>query len=437
MLLSRAAAVALAASVLASACGPSRSNDAAIRSAMEAVRPLHEPLGEPKPDEWLAQFPEPEQTFDEYLGQSPVTPQGERHVLYVQPIGELSRGQRRIVALTAEFLGLCFGLPVQTLDDLPLGVVPESARRHRSDLGTVQIEAGYVTMQVLRPRLPADAAACIALTSADLWPGNEWNFVFGQASTRDRVGVWSLYRFGNPDTSQQAFRDCLLRTLKTACHETGHMFTILHCTRYHCCMQGSIGLRETDRLPLEFCPECMAKICWATKSDPATRFRRLAEFCRTNAMAAERLVYERSLAAVEGRPLPGDDAFLNPAERTRMAEARAEIGAFDAVRAEAWNRGDAGTLLSRATWDFSIQLAGGVSVGGREMAAMLADGWRHNGRTTANVLAIVSLSLRGDEVEAVIRHEYVGPSGTPGSTIYRETWTRTADGWRLRRVEEL
>ena len=38
--------------------------------------------------------------------------------------------------------------------------------------------------------LPKDAFAFVAFTSSDLWPGEGWNFVFGQASMEGRIGVW-------------------------------------------------------------------------------------------------------------------------------------------------------------------------------------------------------------------------------------------------------
>src|SRR3712207_7363776 len=43
------------------------------------------------------------------------------------------------------------------------------------------------------------------------------------------------------------FKLTLLRTLKIAAHETGHMFSVRHCTKYECVMNGSNHLGETDR----------------------------------------------------------------------------------------------------------------------------------------------------------------------------------------------
>jgi len=271
---------------------------AQLKAAMEAVRPLHKPLGEPQPGDWLTIYHEPGQTFQEYLSSDPVTARGARHTLYIQPLGKFTTTQRRIVTLTAEYLHRFFDLPVQILEDLPLSVVPRKARRRHPSWGMEQLLTTYITAEVLRPRLPADAAALIAFTAADLYPGDEMNFVFGQASLRDRVGVWSLYRFGDPDRSDQDFRLTLLRTMKLASHETGHMFSIQHCTRYECNMNGTNHLGETDRRPLDACPECMAKVCYATGYDPRKRYEQLADFCRANGFEAEQKFFEAELRAL-------------------------------------------------------------------------------------------------------------------------------------------
>ena len=265
---------------------------------MQKLVPLHTPLGKPRPGDWLIGHPEPGQTFAEYLASKPNTPQGKRSVICIQPVGDFTDTQRKIVTLTADFMGRYFNRTVRVQKDLPLSVIPASARRKHPSWGMDQILTTYVLDDVLKPRLPEDAAASIAFTAGDLWPGMGWNFVFGQASIRDRVGVWSIYRNGDPDAGADAFRLCLLRTLKTATHETGHMFSILHCTKYECNMCGSNNREESDRRPLEVCPECMAKICWATGTDPAARFRNLAAFCREQGLKAEQEFYGKSLATL-------------------------------------------------------------------------------------------------------------------------------------------
>jgi archaemetzincin len=80
---------------------------------------------------------------------------------------------------------------------------------------------------------------------------------------------------------------CLLRTLKTAAHETGHQFGLPHCIAYACCMNGSNHRAEVDRKPLEFCPECQAKLWWTCRIDPRERLRRLVEFADDFGLTAE------------------------------------------------------------------------------------------------------------------------------------------------------
>ena len=50
-------------------------------------------------------------------------------------------------------------------------------------------------LDILRHNLPADAFCTIGITMRDLYPNPSWNFVFGEASLDDRVGVFSFARY--------------------------------------------------------------------------------------------------------------------------------------------------------------------------------------------------------------------------------------------------
>ena len=271
-----------------------------LRGLIAKLGPLQKELGQPGPSDWLANHREPGQTFEQYLACVPTRPTGRRNTLHVEPLGEFTATQRRIVDLTAEFMGIYFNVPAKVGEGLSLDLVPAEARRKHPSWGMDQVLSTYVLENVLFPRLPKDAAAYIAFTSVDLWPGEDWNFVFGQASD-DRVGVWSLYRFGDPDKSEDDFRLVLLRTLKLATHETGHMFSAAHCTAWQCNMNGCNTQGESDRHPLALCPECMAKVCWAARAEPAARYRKLIEFCKREGLKPQAEAYEELLKAVEGR----------------------------------------------------------------------------------------------------------------------------------------
>jgi archaemetzincin len=300
----RIAALLMALAALLPAAAPSAENDDVQRAqdlkrAADLLRPLHAPLGRPKPGDWLAVRHEPGQTFDQYVAGNPVRPVGERCVIYVQPIGSFDQTQRRIITQSADFMGRYFGRKVVVQPDLDLSIVPERARRVNPDSDVPQVLTTWVLEELLAPQMPKDAAARIALTTCDLWPGPGWNFVFGQASLHERVGVYSIYRNGDPHEGEAAYRLCLLRTIKTAVHEIGHMFGMHHCTAYACGMCGSNQRDEADRRPLALCPECMAKVCWAAQLDPVERYRKLAEFCRGAKLEREARFYERSIAALQ------------------------------------------------------------------------------------------------------------------------------------------
>ncbi|MBK8695346.1 MAG: hypothetical protein IPN17_24510 [Deltaproteobacteria bacterium] len=263
------------------------------------LAPLHRELGEPQPGDWLYEHEEPGQTFVEYRACDPTRPGGRRRILAVQPIGTFTAGQQRIVELAAEFLTAAFGLPVRTLAPLPLSVIPAEARRRNPYTGGRQFRATHILREVLAPAVPKDAAAVLGFTGVDLYSSENSNFVFGLASRVKRVGVWSLARSGSTIRITGGFKRCLRRTIKTAAHETGHTFGMRHCTAAACNMNGSNGRKESDRRPLAFCPDCLAKVCWAGGLQPTAHLRAVAAFCRENGLEAEARFHEESLAKID------------------------------------------------------------------------------------------------------------------------------------------
>ena len=93
----------------------------------------------------------------------------------------------------------------------------------------------------------------------------------------------------------------LVRALKIATHETGHMFGMRHCTAYRCNMAGVNSLDESDAHPTWLCPECLAKLSWATGSLPEEHLRRMHAFSRAFGLKVEERHYAKSLAAL-GHP---------------------------------------------------------------------------------------------------------------------------------------
>ncbi len=270
-----------------------------IKKTIRSLRPLHEKLGKPKPGEWLDNHKEPGQTFSQYVSQKPNVLEPRRNKLYIQPIGQFGDEQNKIIQATREYMSLYFQCEAVVLEPIDESVIPDAAKRVHPQWKVKQWLTSTILEDILAPRLPDDAFASIAMTNTDLWPGEGWNFVFGYASYRDRVGVWSLNRLGDPEKDAASYQRCLHRTLKLATHETGHMFSIKHCKKYRCNMQGSNHQEEADSQPLAMCPECHAKILYATGCHPETRFEQLAEFCDNHDMIEEAAYFRKALKAIQ------------------------------------------------------------------------------------------------------------------------------------------
>jgi archaemetzincin len=110
--------------------------------------------------------------------------------------------------------------------------------------------------------------------------------VFGQASLRERVGVYSFARYDPAfyDEARALGYETLLlrRSCKVLAHETGHMFGLAHCTYFNCLMNGSNHLAESDRRPLHLCPVCLRKLQWSIGFDVLKRYGALERVTRAD-----------------------------------------------------------------------------------------------------------------------------------------------------------
>ena len=253
-----------------------------------------DPVPQPESGDWLAEFPEPGQTYEQYLGSSANTPHEDRRTLYILPIAPNKRqkpppGLPEMERL-AEYARIFYQLPVHVLPEVPARKVGAKRRINRFTKKP-QLLTGDI-LKYLEEKLPEDAYALIGLTVIDLYPEPAWNFVFGQASLRDRVGVYSLARYhpsfyDEPANSDEARALILRRSLKVLVHELGHMFGIEHCIFFHCTMNGSNHLEETDEQPLHMCPIDLRKLHRAIGFDPVARYRALGEYYRRNQLTDE------------------------------------------------------------------------------------------------------------------------------------------------------
>lgn len=259
------------------------------------------PITRPKPADWLAQHAEQGQTFAEYR-QAPVNvPTKDRRIIYLMPIGEFDEERSPPLEELRAYAAAFFQMEVKLLPayyphDL------EFEPRKNPDYGQRQILTRKVT-KFLETRLPPDAFCLLGVTMADLYPDPAWNFVFGEASLNDRVGIYSFVRddpafWGDP--RPRDYRELILRrSVKTLVHETGHMFTFLHCIYFDCVMNGSNHLAESDARPQHLCPVCLRKLHHATGLDAVKRYEALAGFYRRHQWYEESDWVQRQLALVK------------------------------------------------------------------------------------------------------------------------------------------
>ncbi|XP_021082785.1 archaemetzincin-2 isoform X3 [Mesocricetus auratus] len=224
--------------------------DAGERRLMnEAFQPssdLFEPITVHSKSDWITSHPEDPQDFEQFFtDHNRKAPCPEKHIIYMQSIGHI--------------------------------------------------------LAFLKKKKPKDAFCIVGITMIDLYPRDSWNFVFGQASLTDGVGIFSFARYGkdfyssryegkvkkaqrtsssdysifdnyyNPEVTSILLR----RSCKTLTHEIGHIFGLRHCQWLACLMQGSNHLEESDRRPLHLCPICLRKLQCAIGFSIVERYKAL------------------------------------------------------------------------------------------------------------------------------------------------------------------
>lgn len=236
----------------------------------------------PEPGDWLDRHVEAGQTFGEFRVMQRNQPDGVRGTIYLLPLGEFEEGSSPALREVAAYAAAFFQLKVKVLPAYVPGTI-EFDPRVNPQTKQVQVHAGRV-LAFLKTRLPEDAFCVLGITMRDLYPKASWNYVFGQASLRERVGVYSFARY-DPDFFEEERPDdwrrtMLRRSCKVLAHEGGHMFGLMHCIYYDCVLNGSNHLAEADAKPMHLCPVCLRKLQHSVGFDPVRRYRELAKFYR-------------------------------------------------------------------------------------------------------------------------------------------------------------
>jgi archaemetzincin len=258
-----------------------------LNGIVEKLHPLHRKMAKPKPGEWLASHRERGQTFQQYLTDKPIKLDAQRRKIYLLPLGFFDKTDKELLNVVAEYLALYFELEVVLQAPQTPNNFPEDAYREQNNdyPGNLQYFTPHILHKLLLPNLPADALAYMAITNQDLYPDESWNFVFGQASTKKRVGVASYFRYLQEE--KPAFSQTLRRIIATSSHEIGHMLTLYHCRAFECVMNGSNSLSESDSRPIYPCAECIAKLSWNIGFSIPQHYEKLLPFFQKQQLIAE------------------------------------------------------------------------------------------------------------------------------------------------------
>ncbi|MEM6472916.1 MAG: archaemetzincin [Planctomycetota bacterium] len=269
------------------AVGSLRGASSIERASFDAASKAFSPIPMPEGSDWLANHFEIGQTFEQYCRSGPNRPSPKRSTIYILPIGGLEESHGIQLDEIVRYANAFFDMPVKELPAVGDQGLPITERRNA---GRRQFLAPDI-LNWLGPRVPSDAYCLLAVTMTDLYPDPDWNFVFGLASLRDRVGVYSFARYdprSNDQPWDQSSRAIMMRrSCHVLAHEAGHMFGIKHCVHFHCLMNGANHLDEADSQPSFLCPVCLRKLHWATDCDLEERYRKLKSFSEDVGWAEE------------------------------------------------------------------------------------------------------------------------------------------------------
>ena len=185
------------------------------------------PIRMPKAGDWLASHPEAGQTFDDFRDSRSNRPDRRRNKIYLQPYGEFSKDKSPSLKQLQGYAAAYFAMEVMLVLPPQTFNTHDLTTRINSSTGRRQLLSADV-LALLKKDLPDDAFCLLAITMKDLYPDPSWNYVFGQASLRARVGVFSFAgyhpAFYGGKEGKDSQKLLLRRSGRVLVHETAHMF---------------------------------------------------------------------------------------------------------------------------------------------------------------------------------------------------------------------
>ena len=254
------------------------------------------PVPMPGPDDWLSTRQERGQTYKSFSRRSfKHGPHGHCNTLEVVPIGTFVESESPALADLKAFMEIFFyGVTVRFTKPVRIRDVAQTGCLTDDD----QLLCPDAMAFLRRRRTPRDVFAQIAVTMVDITPGEGWNFVYGQASMSEGVGIFSFARYG---TGAALFKS----SCKTMAHEVGHILGLKHCIYFHCLLNGNNG---DEYAPIATCPVCLRKLHDACGAfDIVERYKALGMFYEKHGWKEHAFV-QRRMTGIEKRVIEETEA---------------------------------------------------------------------------------------------------------------------------------
>ena len=251
--------------------------DDSLKKILRTAENFHMPIYAPEEDDWLFSQKENGQTFDNFLNDISNLISKETNIIYINPLQEMAQEFLDNISLYCQ--SFFYPMQVKLLKIVSLETLNVESRIN-DESEKIQYHARQINSKMVE-YLPNDAKCLISILLDDLYAGENWNYVFGLASYKKRVGVFSFARFSDSffDKNKSfAFDNYLLyHSCNTLTHEICHTFGIKHCIYYICLMNGYNSLEEAEKQTLYECPVCLRKLQYSIGFEPLERYKKLLE----------------------------------------------------------------------------------------------------------------------------------------------------------------
>jgi len=234
-------------------------------------------LRKPSPGDWLDEHEESGQTFPSFVklvkSKSARTrpPSKTCDTILLVPIGSSSKS-----ALSSQFIAHLLKSCQAFFHPLKVAIFEETmnlktVERRENEFGQKQylLSDLYTLINTKTSRLH-NVYTRLGVTFEDIYPSDDFNFVYGQALPFEKVGVFSFSRhspaFGKSDppplTKAQTL-SWLEGAVRTMCHENLHLLGLTHCIYFKCLINGNNGPGDSAGHCENLCPCCLRKFMFS------------------------------------------------------------------------------------------------------------------------------------------------------------------------------